>query len=144
MKRLGGKAIDKVTWVHRVIAVLWILGAAGSLFFALRTGSDPGAWAQVRTLQWVASSSSVAMLFAGGVYAVFTEWGFLRHRILIAKWGLYLAGTAFGGPAISMAKTQNLTALVVLTVLELAVLIAAMGIGVRLMRGRQLGRIEVG
>jgi len=148
MRRIAGKGIDAVTLVHKLVAVVWVVGALGVLVLAVPVthyaASDSSVtWARIVGFQDVASASSVAMLLVGLVYGVWTTWGFLRNRLVILKWVLFLAATGFGGPSISAARSHSATGVIVLTALELVVLVAAGAVGVYLERSRHSGRLSV-
>lgn len=144
MKRLGGRGIDVITVLHRIVAVVWIASAASALVLSIVVSSTPVAarpqvWNWIATLQFVAAYSAFPMLAIGLVYGVATPWGFgvLRHRLILLKWVLLFAATGFGGPSISAARTHSTTLVVWLTVLEVGALVGAAAIGVSLRRSRR-------
>jgi hypothetical protein len=145
MRRIEGKGMDIVTRVHALIAVTWIISAAvvlvlaAQVMFAPEAGTS-AAWARITVFEDIASASSVAMLLAGLVYGFATTWGFFRDRRVLLNWVLFIAATAFGGPSISVTRAHAAAAVVALTTAEIAVLVAASGIGVSLRRARRVSQ----
>lgn len=147
MKRLGEKGVDVVTLVHKLVAVVWVVSAGIALVLVVWASRAPDSasgavWSRIGLFQTIAAFSSIPMVAIGLVYGIATPWGFglLRNRLVLAKWALLLCATGFGGPSISAARTHSVTAVITLTLAELAALVAAMVVGVFLERSRHAGR----
>jgi hypothetical protein len=139
MKKLGGKSIGAVTILHKLVALVWVASVIAVLVLVVpmahsSAGGAGSVWASVGTLGSVASTSSVVMLLIGLVYGIWTPWGFIRNRWVIAKWVLFLLATGAGGPSISAAVAHSTGAVIALTAVELVALLAAGGIGIFLDR----------
>ena len=109
----------------------------------LRDGSGSVDWGRVSAFQTVASASSVATLIVGLAYGLFTAWGFVRFRWMIAKWALFLIATGFGGPSISAARSRSTSVLIALTAVEIGALMLCGALGVFLEQSRHSGRLAV-
>jgi hypothetical protein len=148
VKRIAGNGIDRVTVAHKLVGLVWFVSAAAALVLVMllpRSGAgSAGAWSRIEMIQLVAAGASVAMLVVSLVYAVATAWGFgiLRHRILLAKWALFLVATGFGGPGTSAGQARSVSGVIGLTLAELLCLVFAAIIGVRLERARHSGRVS--
>jgi hypothetical protein len=145
LKRIEGKGIDIVTWVHALVGLAWVSGAIGALVLTALLTFSPAenpaaAWERIAVFQDVASWSSVAMFLVALVYSVATPWGFFKDRGVIVQWVLFLLATATGGPSMSAARAQSTTLVLALTAVEVVVLVAATAVGVHLKLSRRRGR----
>lgn len=142
MKRINERATDALTLVHKFVGVAWLVAALATLLFVVPGGDI--AWERVTLFGRIASAASVVTLVLGFDYALFTVWGFLGSRWLVAKWALYLVAVASSGYAIRATREQDGGLVITLAVLQVVMLAAAMGLGVYLERSRHAGRLPRG
>ena len=145
MKRLDGKSVDILTIVHKLVGAVWLVCAIAVLVLVVPLAGgatrDATFWSRVVLIQRVAAYCSVATLLVGFVYGFWTNWGFFRYPRVIGKWVLFLAATALNGPTIVYGRSHAATPIIALTVAEIVVLAASMGLGVYLERARHAGKL---
>jgi hypothetical protein len=142
LKRAGQRGTDRLTLLHKLVGLVWVVSAAGVLVLTLPgLRDDQVAWNLVLSIGRVASVASVLTLVLAIVYGLFTIWGFLGSRWLLAKWALYLVAVAASGYLIRAAREQDATVVVLLAVVQIAALVPAGALGWSLTRARNAGRL---
>jgi hypothetical protein len=142
MKRAGHRATDRLTLVHKLVGLIWVVSAAGVLALtAPRLWSGEIAWDLVLTIGRLASLASVVTVVLSLSYGLFTVWGFLGSRWLLVKWALYLVAVAASGYLIRATREEEVTSVALLAVVQLAALLAAGALGWSLRRARNAGRL---
>ena len=147
MRLMNHRAVDALTIAHKLLGVAWFVGAAGALWLGFPLIGAPtavtagGTWVSILIFERVATVSYSATLAVAVAYGLFTPWGFIRHRAVLAKWVIYLVATVFGGYSITVAKAHSATAVVILAGAEVFLLIWSTVIGVFLAKSRRAGEI---
>jgi hypothetical protein len=142
VKRLAENSVDLLTVAHKLIGAAWVVCAIVVLVFVVPVragGGDAMLWSRIVLVQRIAAYCSVATLLVGFAYGIWTTWGFFRYRQVVGKWVLFLGATAFNGPTIIYARAHLAGPIIALTLAELVVLAASMGLGVYLERARHTG-----
>jgi hypothetical protein len=112
MPRLGKRGLRVLKAVHLVTACLWTGGSVGlNLMIVLLAGPESGGelfgYDQARKLvdDLVVIPGAIGCLATGLLFALFSNWGFFKHRWLAVKWVLTVFCIAFGtfflGPRIN-------------------------------------------
>ncbi len=142
MKRLGGRGTDGLTLLHKLVGLTWLVAAVVELVLAVPAlDSGPVAWGNVALFVRIASYASVVTIVTAFVYVVFTVWGLLGSRWLLAKWGLYVMAVGASGYAIRATREEAVGTVVLLAAGQLVALVGCMGIGVYLERARHGERL---
>jgi hypothetical protein len=142
MKRLGDKGTNAVTLLHKLVGLAWLVAAVATLVLTVPArASGRVAWDQVTLWGRVGSSASVVTIVLAFAYGIFTVWGFLGSRWLLAKWGLYLAAVSASGYTIRATREQVVATVAILAAVQLVALVACLGIGVYLERARHQGKL---
>ena len=140
MRRLEDRTTDIVTTAHKLVGFAWVVSTMLVLVFVLLgMGSGEVDWTRVARYDRAGSIASVVTLGFGFVYALFTRWG-VKNRWVLGKWALYLIAVAVSGYAIPAVREGQESTVVALAAIELAALLALMGIGVYLERSRHAGK----
>lgn len=100
--KIKGKGLKYVKLFHLLFAIAWI-GGAMSMMLLLFTpsGNTPQAMqmkANVFKLidTWLIIVGAYGILLTGLVYSIMTNWGFLKHGWITAKWILTIIMIALG------------------------------------------------
>jgi hypothetical protein len=142
MKRLGDKGTTTLTLAHKLVGLAWLVAAIAVLVATVPSlSSGRVSWDQVALWGRVASSASVVTIVLAFAYGVFTPWGFLGSRWLLAKWALYLLAVSASGYTIRATREEAIMAVALLAAVQLVATGACMGIGVYLERSRRAGTL---
>lgn len=96
--RIGTRAIDALTIVHKLTAVLWFAATVGLLISALQAGDLPGLFHPPLDYPFrlIAAGAALVTLLVGIAYGILTDYGFLANPVVAGKWALTVA-VVFGG-----------------------------------------------
>jgi uncharacterized BrkB/YihY/UPF0761 family membrane protein len=144
MKRMSPKATDRLTIVHKLVGVVWIVAAIGTVVLALPLTSSgvaaaavPARWQAVKLWETGGDIAGTLTLLIGIVYGVWTVHGFFGRGLVLAKWVVFAAILAIGGFFVEPALQAHAAPTVVWSmVAELVGLGISIGLGVVIERMR--------
>ena len=111
MKKIGTTGLKLLKITHITLAVMWIGGAFSMILTLLLTEVNDASSMLLRAKVLKTIDDNLIIIGANGcvitglIYEAFTNWGFFKHRWIIAKWGLtvfmVLSGTFAMGPCVN-------------------------------------------
>ena len=104
MKKIGKKGLKWLKGIHLIAVSCWIGGAMALILLYLlkRDISDGGVLFGINQsihhvdMVVVVIPGAFGCLITGIIYAVFSNWGFLKHNWLIYKWIVTVSAILFG------------------------------------------------
>ncbi|WP_462324351.1 hypothetical protein [Desulfoplanes sp.] len=125
MKKIRGNGLKWVKTFHMFFACLWGGGAMGLVILQLAIRPLTGDALHMRDLcikvidDYIIVSGAFGCMATGIIFALFTSWGFFKHKWVIVKWivniGFIIAGYVYFIPWINHAEkisnNMRLTAL---------------------------------
>ncbi len=102
MKKMGATGQRRLKCIHQICACLWVGGAVSlTLMNFLMIPADGAALYGIHLAMkfiddFIIIPGAVGLLLSGLVYSVFTNWGWIRHTWIAAKWIINIYGVVFG------------------------------------------------
>jgi len=114
VKKLPPKWIKVLKMFHVLCLSIWIgAGVALLLLGFVRPETTAEAYMHARTIQAIDTYMVIvfasALLVTGLLYSVFTHWGFVKHKWIIAKWVILIFQIIFGALVLGPHASENVS-----------------------------------
>ncbi|HHO76533.1 MAG TPA: DUF2269 family protein [Deltaproteobacteria bacterium] len=102
MKKMGIAGKRRLKCIHLICACLWVGGAVSLtlMTFLMIPAEKKAVYGIHHAMKFIDDfiiiPGAMGLLLTGLAYSAFTEWGWFRHRWILAKWIVNVYGIVFG------------------------------------------------
>jgi len=113
IKKLKPQGIRILKVIHIISSFSWVIGciALCLVVFVIFPQSGDELYIHSKALKivddYLVIAGVIATTLTGLVYAVWTNWGFFKHRWIVVKWIMTITQATFGGFVIGSAINEN-------------------------------------
>ncbi len=113
IKRIKPQTVKVLKIVHILASFSWVIGciALSLIAFIVIPKSGDELYIYLKTLKiiddYMVIGGVILAILTGLIYAIWTNWGFFKHRWIVVKWIMTIIQATFGGVVLGAAINEN-------------------------------------